>query len=91
MSLATWLGAWTGKRTVALGASMGLMVAAFIAYSLAPLVPVVDHTTPVNPIQWTLGADSLRKGLGWSNLTWLVLAGSAGVLASLWAYSRRDI
>lgn len=91
MSLATWLGAWTGKRTVALGASMGLMVAAFIAYSLAPLVPMVDHTTPVNPIQWTLGADSLRKGLGWSNLTWLVLAGLAGVLASLWAYSRRDI
>jgi ABC-2 type transport system permease protein len=91
MSLAMWLGARTGKRSVALGASMGVMVAAFIAYSLAPLVPVVDHTTPINPIQWTLGADSLRRGLGWSNLAWLVLTACAGCMASLRAYSHRDM
>jgi ABC-2 type transport system permease protein len=84
-------GALTGRRAVALGVAVGLAVAAFLLYSLGPLVSGLEPWLRVTPFQWALGNEPLRNGLS---------LGYAGLLAGFpvglyfsatFAFRHRDI
>ena len=82
---------WTGRRGVGLGAGLGLAIATFVLYSLAPLVSAFDALLPVNPFQWTIGQSPLIDGLDW----WYasvstVIAGTLCAVAFA-GYRRRDM
>jgi ABC-type transport system involved in multi-copper enzyme maturation permease subunit len=82
---------WSGRRGVGLGAGLGLAIAAFVLYSLAPLVSALEHLLPINPFEWTISKTPLQDGLDplWSVVAAavsLVLGGVAAV-----AYQRHDI
>lgn len=82
---------WTGRRGVGLGAGLGLAIASFVFYSLAPLVSAFDALLPINPFQWTIGQSPLIEGLHW----WyaavsLLVAGSMSAVAFV-GYQQRDL
>lgn len=90
-AVATFMGAAWGKRSIALGGAVGLAIAGFLFFSLAPLVDTFERITPINPFQWTLGSRPLFDGVdvGYTCLSLaisLVLYG-----ASLFVFKRRDI
>lgn len=91
MSIAVFLGAWKGKRTIALGVSMATAIAAFVLYSLGPLVSFIDATMPYNPMQWTIGSQPLFEGTNPWNVLW---AGSIGLFflaAAVASFEQRDL
>jgi ABC-2 type transport system permease protein len=90
-SVATFMGAAWGKRSVALGGAIGLAIAGFLFFSLAPLVDTFERITPINPFQWTLGSRPLYDGIdvGYTALS-LVLS-LVLYVASLFVFRRRDI
>lgn len=90
-SVAVAVGALTGRRAAALGASIGLAVAAFLLYSLAPLVDALENLTPANPFQWALGATPLDAGFDLGYTVLLVCTSTVLLLASLVAFQRRNI
>jgi ABC-2 type transport system permease protein len=85
------LASWSGRRGVGLGAGLGLAIAAFVLYSLAPLVTALEHLLPVNPFEWTIGKTPLQDGLDpiWSVVALGVSFLLAGV--AVIAYKRHDI
>lgn len=90
-AIATFVGAAWGKRSVALGGAIGLAIAGFLFYSLAPLVHTFDRITPVNPFQWTLGSRPLYDGIDWGYTSVSLLLATVLYLASLFVFKRRDI
>ena len=89
--VAVVLSATTGRRGIGLGGGLGIAIAAFVLYSLAPLVSVLQHLLPINPFQWTIGQSPLANGIDpkWA-FTTLVVSGClyGGALV---AFQRRDI
>ncbi len=90
-AIATFVGAAWGKRSVALGGAIGLAIAGFLFYSLAPLVHTFDRITPVNPFQWTLGSRPLYDGIDWGYTTFSLLLAAVLYVSSLFVFKRRDI
>lgn len=91
LGLALFIGVSTGKKTLALGGTIAVALASFLFYSLAPLVDTFDAILPVNPFQWTLGSDPMRRGFDiWHILLTLAVA-SALYVASVVIYERRDL
>lgn len=90
-SVATFLGAAWGKRSIALGGAIGLAISGFLFYSLAPLVDTFKRITPINPFQWTLGSRPLFDGIdvGYTILSLTVTMGF--YIASVAVFKRRDI
>lgn len=90
-SLAAFVGAASGRRSVALGIGLTVAIACFVVYSLAPIVEVMDDVNPYNPMQWTIGAESLKDGLD----TWYCIAALATLIvpmfATIVAFDRRDL
>lgn len=91
MSMAASLGALTGRRNIALGLAMSVEIALFVLYSLAPLVAFIEDLNPFNPLQWTMGMDSLRTGMhfGYASLT--VVASAVLMLVTYVVFYGRDI
>ena len=89
--LAAAIGAATGRRAVALGVSLSILIGAFVVYSLAPLVSLFDHFGAINPWEWTLGTQPVTSGLDLGKT--IVSVVLAGVLFGLAArlFSTRDI
>lgn len=90
-SAALLIGCFTGKRGLASGLSVALAIAAFLLYSLGPLVDALDPWIRFSPFQWTVGTDPLRTGLdlAYTALT-LMVAGLVSWVAVL-LFKRRDI
>lgn len=90
-SVALLSGALSGRRGVAIGSSLGLAIAAFVLYSLAPLVSTFDSVLPANPFEWTLGSQPLTRGFdaAYAAIGWVVVLALVG--GSFLAYERRDI
>ena len=91
MMVAVVLSATTGRRGIGLGGGLGIAIAAFVLYSLAPLVSLLQHLLPINPFQWTIGQSPLAKGINpkWA-FTTLVVSGCLYGSAFM-AFQRRDI
>lgn len=90
-SLAAMIGAISGRRAVALGITLSLVIGLFIVYSLAPLVSIFDRSSWANPWQWTLGSQPITDGISLTGtVATTVLAGSMFALAAR-AFARRDI
>ncbi len=84
-------GALTGRRAVAVGAAVALALAAFLLYSLGPLVDGLRPWLKFTPFQWALGNDPLRNGLS-PGYTAVLLAGSVLLFVlSVVAFRRRDV
>jgi ABC-2 type transport system permease protein len=90
-SVAIFFGSVWGKRSIALGGAIGLAIAGFLFFSLAPLVDTFRAITPINPFQWTVGSRPLFDGVdaGYTMLAVIVALCLYG--ASLVIFSRRDI
>lgn len=90
-SVGILVGAWSGRRSMGLGISLTVAIAAFVVYSLAPLVGFMDDINPFNPMQWTVGAESLKNGihLGYSALAVAFAVALSG--AAVYIFDRRDI
>ncbi len=89
--IAVLLGAATGRRSLAIGVTAGLGVAAYLVNGLAPLVDALETPQRFSPFYHYAVGDPLRNGLPAAHL--VVLAGiaiAAGALAP-YAFSRRDI
>lgn len=62
-SIAAFVGAASVRRSMALGIGLTVAIACFVVYSLAPIVEVMNDVNPFNPMQWTIGTESLKSGL----------------------------
>ncbi len=88
--LATAVGAATGRRAVAIGATSVLAVAAYVLYVASKLVAAVRPWGPWSPFHQAVDAGPLGAGLPMAYL-WLPLAGIAVLLIALPVFDRRDI
>jgi ABC-2 type transport system permease protein len=90
-SVALLAGALTGRRGVAMGATIALALAGYLTYSLSPMVDAFESIDPVNPFAWALGPDPLSNGLDAGYSLRLVLLSVVLVGFAVLAYRRRDI
>lgn len=90
-AVATFMGAAWGKRSIALGGAVGLAIAGFLFFSLAPLVDTFERITPINPFQWTLGSRPLFDGVDIGYTVISVVMSLVLYAASLVVFKRRDI
>ena len=84
-------GAMTGRRGVAIGATITLALAAFIAYSLASMVDFFENINPANPFEWALGFNPLVNGLDVGYALRLLLLSIVLLVAAVLVFRRRDI
>lgn len=89
ISLAT--GALTGRRSIAIGASIGLALLSFLVFALAPMVDSFDAIIQADPFQWALGENPLANGFDWLGLAWLGFGALVSYAIALIAINRRDI
>jgi ABC-2 type transport system permease protein len=85
------VGAVTGRRGIALGVAITLALAAFLAYSLAPMAEGFERLNPVNPFAWTLGGNPLVNGLDAGYALRLAVVALVLFACSVLAFRRRDI
>lgn len=85
------VGAATGKRTAALGAGVGLALAAFLLNALAPMADWLEPWQKASPFQWALGDNPLLNGMDWPMACLLLAASVALVVVADLAYHRHDI
>lgn len=88
--LALAIGAWTGKRSIASGATAGLMVAGYLASSLLPLADL-ERVAQVFPWYYYSSSAPINNGLDWGHIAVL---GALIVVAMIVAYvgiQRRDL
>lgn len=90
-SIALLVASVCGRRGIALGASLGLAIACFVLYSLAPLVSTFDALLKFNPFQWTLGPQPLFNGFDSGYTAIIICTTAAAVLTSFRTYIRHDI
>ena len=89
--MATALGAWTGKASIAIGVTSAVMVVSFIASGLLPLIEPIADLVRVFPWYYFASSDPLARGMDWGHFA--VLAGGAAVFAVLGVVgvNRRDL
>jgi ABC-2 type transport system permease protein len=85
------VGAMTGRRGVAIGATITLALAAFIAYSLASMVDFFENINPANPFEWALGLNPLANGIDVGYALRLLLLSIVLLVGSVLVFRRRDI
>jgi ABC-2 type transport system permease protein len=85
------LGAFTGKRGLALGASIGVAIVSFLVYSLAPMIDALDKVVNFVPWQWTMGGDPLNNGANATHLGLLLGTTVALFATAVICFRRRDI
>ena len=90
-AVGVFIGALSGKRSMALGVSLVVAIAAFVVYSLAPLVGFMDDINPFNPLQWTVGAESLRNGFDLDHSLASLAFAAALTAGAVVVFDRRDI
>ncbi len=89
--MAAAIGGWTGNRSLASGATAGVMVLSYFAVGLLPLIESLADLARVFPWYYYNASDPLVNGVDWGHLS-VLLAGCAllGVLAVV-GVNRRDL
>jgi ABC-2 type transport system permease protein len=90
-SVAFMLAAATGRKTLAVGVTVALAVAAYLVNTLASLVDALGPFQKVSPFYHYAAADPLRRGLDpWHTLFLLAVGGAAAALGVV-LFARRDV
>ena len=91
VAIAAAIGAATGRRGVALGATTALVIASFVLYSLAPLVTFFRRIEPWSLFRWTVGTQPLTNGFSVGYVTLSFTCSLVFCVMAAWCYRRRDI
>jgi ABC-2 type transport system permease protein len=89
--VALFVGAFTGRRGVALGVAAGAAVAAYLVNSLASLVHFLEPIRTASPFYHYAASDPLRHGLAAGHVAFLLLLGLAAAAAATIAFDRRNL
>ncbi|MGY1694748.1 ABC transporter permease subunit [Geodermatophilus sp. SYSU D00814] len=90
-ALAFAVGAATGRRTVTLSVSAGVVVLAYLANSVLPQVDALSWTRDLSPFHWYLGGDPLAHGVQPGGALALLAATAVLVGVGAAVFTRRDI
>ncbi len=90
-ALSMALGAATGRRSLAIGLTSALAVAAFLVNVLAPLVDSLSQVRRLSPFYHYAASDPLRHGLDAGDVVFLVVTAAIFAAAATLAFQRRDI
>lgn len=85
------LGAWTGRRGVALGVAAAVAAASYVISSLAPVVHWMHSLRYLSLIYWSVGNGQLRQGLHLDALVVLVTVAAVLVAVTAAGFRRLDI
>ncbi len=89
--LAILISAWTGNRGAALGTSIGVMVASFLAVGLLPLVEGAEEFVRLFPWHYFDGSNPLYNGIAWGDVAVLLGASLVFALGAVVGVRRRDL
>jgi ABC-2 type transport system permease protein len=89
--IALAVGAWTGNRSAAVGASVGLMVASFFAVGILPLVEGTEGWEKASPWYYFDGSDPLLNGIEWGHVVLLLVVSLVLGAAAVIGLRRRDL
>lgn len=90
-AVALLIGAVTGKKGTAVGATAGIAVLAFLANGLAPQVEALGWMQNLSPFYWANGTDTLRDGLDPAMTLLLAGVSAVAVAAAAFTFDRRDV
>jgi ABC-2 type transport system permease protein len=90
VTLALALGAATGRRSVAVGATAGLVLVGYVFRGVANAAGV-DALAAVSPFSWFLGPDPLSHGLDLAGTLKLAAISVVAAPLGLWRFRRRDL
>ena len=89
--LALAIGAVTGNRDTATGATTGILVLSFFAVGLLPLVPELEDLRIAFPWYYFDGSDPAYNGIAWDHLLVLLVASLALLAVAVVGFNRRDV
>lgn len=90
-ALALLLGALTGSRGTALGATSAIAAVAYLISSLAPVVPAIHTIRILSPFYWSVGAGQISTGLAWGHAVALAVTAAALLATAVLAAGRMDV
>lgn len=90
-TVAILVGAITGRKGMAVGATAGLAVVAFLANGLAPQVDALAWMQNLSPFYWANGTETLRDGFDPVMTLLLLGVAAVAVIGALFAFDRRDV
>lgn len=90
-SIAFGIGAYLGRRAIAIGASAYVAVATYLADSFLPQIKGLKWVENFSPFNWYLGGEPLRNGIHWGHCALLVAVGLVFAAAGVWQFRRRDL
>ena len=89
--LAMAIGAWTGSRGTAAGATAGLMFVSIFAVGLLPLIEGWENVTKAFPWYYFNGSEPLINGIDWGHIGVLLIGIALFVIAAVIGVNRRDL
>jgi len=90
-SMAMAIGAWTGNRGTAVGATVGLMVVSIFAVGILPLVEGLEGIAKVFPWYYFNSSEPLFNGINWGHIAVLCIGIALFVIAAVIGVNRRDL
>jgi ABC-2 type transport system permease protein len=89
--LAMAIGAWTGKRGTAAGATVGLMFVSIFAVGLLPLVEGWGNIAKAFPWYYFNGSEPLLNGIDWGHIGVLLAGIALFAVTAVSGVNRRDL
>ncbi len=85
------LGAWTGRNSIASGASAALLVVSFFAVGLLPLFENLADLTRLFPWHYYQSSQPVTNGVDWPDIAVLGIGIAVLAVASIIGVNRRDL
>ena len=89
--LALTIGAATGNRDTATGATSGILVLSFFAVGLLPLVQGLEGLRKAFPWYYFDGSEPVYNGIAWGHLAVLLVASVVLLVVAVVGFNRRDL
>lgn len=90
-SIGFGVGAYTGRRTVSLGASAYLAVVTYLCSSFLPQIDGLGWVRWFSPFAWYLDGEPLTHGVNWVYVALLVGVSAYFAVLGGWQFRRRDL
>jgi len=89
--MAMAIGAWTGNRGTATGATAGLMFVSIFAVGLLPLIEGWDNVVKAFPWYYFIGSEPLLNGINWGHIGVLFAGIILFAVTAVIGVNRRDL